>query len=289
MLECEHQTSFDSLNLIDTYKTARSPYADSEIDVKTVKNVVEWQRKQKTAYNTIFTGLKIANKMDERVRFLTLTTSELQRSNIDYDEKSLNDDFRKLKQRIKRMTVAKLIQQGYLKTSDVRRFYPNVSLLQSFPFEYFKVVTNEGNGVVHCLYKGEYLPYNYLVDNWQDIHNSWDINIKLIRNKQRDYKKSACYVVSQYVSNQESTFQRSSQSWSWIFRGYRKSWLTFLSDCRHKYYYNPVQRRFYQNRQKVDIFSIWERYILTKIKPPPPVQSELSLFINPVLQEEVNT
>jgi hypothetical protein len=266
-----------SLNLINNYKTARSPYSDSEIDIKKIKNIIEWQRKQRTAYNTILTGLKIAGKMGKRVRFLTLTTSDLQFNNIDYNDRSLNDSFRKLKQRIQRMTIAKLIQQGYHKPSDVRRYYGDKPLNENFKIDYFKVITNEGNGVVHCVYKGEYLPYNYIVDNWQDIHNSWDINIKLIKTSRKDYKKSACYVVSQYVSNQNSTFQRSSQSWDWIFRGYRKSWINFLNECHQRYFYNSVQRRFYKNKMEVDIFSEWEDSIMNRVKPPP-TQIKLNLL-----------
>lgn len=287
MPESGHQATLVSLNLINNYKTTRSPYKSGETNVNSNKNVVEWHRKQKTAYNTIFTGLKVAGKLRKRVRFLTLTTSELQYYNVDYASKGLYDSFRRLTQRIRRMTIAKMIQQGYLKPSDARRYYPNVSFLQPFPFEYFKVVTNEGNGVIHALYKGEYLPYPYLVDNWQDIHNSWDINIKLIRNKKGDRKRSAHYVVSQYVSNQESTFQRSSQSWHWLFRGYRREWLSFLNDCHNKYYYNPVKRRFYENSEEVDIFAMWERYVITLLKPPPS-QSTIPFFLtNPVLQGEV--
>lgn len=258
-----------SLNLINTYKTARSPYGKCDLDVKNIKNITLWGRKQKTAYNTIFTGLKIADKMGIRVRFLTLTTSDVQFNNCAYSEKLLNDSFRKLKQRIQRVTVAKLIIQGYIKSSDVRRYYGNKPLNEPFKLDYFKVVTNEGNGVIHSVYKGEYLPYNYLVDNWQDIHNSWDINIKLIRNKNKDYKKSAHYIVSQYISGQGSSYQRSSQSWNWIFRGYRKGWLDFLNSCHLRYYFNPVQRRFYKNKMEVNIFSEWEDLIMSRIKPPP--------------------
>jgi len=255
------QTTF-SLNLVDTYKTARSP-------AQNIKTATIWAKKQKNAFNSIYTGFKIADKMRLRVRFLTLTTSDIQKKNIAYNDKMLNDSFRRLKQRIKRITVAKLITQGYIKTSDIRRYYADKPLNEAFDFEYFKVTTNEGNGVIHCVYKGEYLPYAYLVDNWQDIHNSWNVNIKLIHNKKKDYKQSSRYVVSQYISGQGSSYQRSSMSWKWIFRGYRRAWGEFLSSCHNKYFYNAIHRRFYHNRLVVDIFSEWERLIMRIVNPPP--------------------
>jgi len=267
-IEGASQTAF-SLNLVNTYETARSCVDNANIDIKKVKNIFEWGKKQKNAFNSIFTGLKIADKMGIRVRFLTLTTSDIQFENIDYDDKKLNDSFRKLKQRIARMTIAKLIAQGYIKSSDIRRYYGGKSLLEPLDMEYFKVTTNEGNGVIHCVYKGEYLPYNYLVDNWQDIHNSWNVNIKLINNNKKDYKQSSRYIVSQYISGQGSSYQRSSQSWKWIFRGYRRAWGEFLRECHNKYFYNPIHRRFYNNRVVVDIFTEWERLIMIKVNPPP--------------------
>jgi len=260
-----------SLNLIVNYKTARSPTNSLKSDLNSTQIRNPWSKKQKSAFNTIFTGLKVAKKFNDDVRFLTLTTSEVQYCNKNYDLKyGLNDDFRKLKQRIKRMSVAKLIQQGYIKPSACRKYYPNRSLVEPFSMEYFKVITNEGNGVIHCLYKGGYLPYNFLVDNWQDIHNSWDVNIKLIKNKKEDLKKSSAYVVSQYVSSQKSSFQRSSQSWNWIIRGYRKMWKEFYQTCHSAYFFNPVQRIFYHNRQEVNIFEKWEDMLCMKLKPPPP-------------------
>jgi hypothetical protein len=244
----------------------------SEVELNEKANnshVVEWKTKQKSAYNTILTGLKIANRLNKRVRFLTLTTSDLQHESEGYHDKKLNESFRKLKQRVRRVTPLILIRMGYIKVSELRRLYPNKPLNEAIDFEYFKVITNEGNGVIHCLYKGEYLPYNYLVDNWMDIHNSWDLNIKLIRNKKTNFKGSACYVVSQYLGSQESSFQRSSQSWEWLFRGYRKAWLEFKKYCHSKYFYNGVQRRFYRAKKEVNIFKIWEDLVFKKIKPPP--------------------
>lgn len=259
----EHHNNQSSLNLIITYKTNRSPVDEPKNDVK---HVILWNKKQKRCFNSIKTGLKIAKRVKKPVRFLTLTTSDVQFSNTGYDERKLNRSFRMLKDRVKRMNVTKLVQQGYVSSKDIRRYFPSRNLLKCFDFEYFKVTTNEGNGVCHVLYRGEYLPYNYIVDNWMDIHNSWDVNIKLIRNHDKDLNKTSSYVVSQYVSHQECSFVRSSQSWNWVCRGYRSVWNGFLDECHNRFFYNVVKRRFYHNHEEVNLFTLWDEYIYNKVR-----------------------
>ena len=116
-----------SLNLVNIYKTARSPVDNNKNDIKTITKNGIWDKKQKRAYNTVLTGLKMAKRLKKTVRFLTLSTSDTQNQNISYDEYKLNDSFRKLKQRIKRITVAKLIQQGYIKPSQACLLYTSPS------------------------------------------------------------------------------------------------------------------------------------------------------------------
>jgi hypothetical protein len=251
-------------------------YNDSNTSKIVINPTAFYTKKQKRAYNNLLSGMQLAYHYNKKIRFLTLSTSDIQYQQEGYDNNQLNNDFRKLKQRIQRMTVAKLIQQGYLSTDKIRKYYPNLPLLRSFDFEYFKVTTNEGNGVLHIIYKGQYLPYNYLVDNWQDIHNSWELNITLLNSSKKDYQKASSYVITQYLSNQDSTYQRSSQSWSWVVRGYTKTWHKFLQECHLKYCYNPVKRRFYKNSQEVNIFKEWHEYLIELTKPPPPIQNELA-------------
>ena len=197
-------------------------------DIKEIQLKDIWNKKQKRSFNAIKTGLSVCKKENKIVRFLTLTTSEIQIETEGYDINQLNDHHRKLKQRIQRMTPLKMVQQGYIKAKDLRRYYPDLDIGQNLGYEYFKVQTDEGNGVLHILYKGSYLPYNYLVDNWQDIHNTWDLNIKKIGFNKGDIQRVSGYVVSQYLSSQTSSYVRSSQSWKWLFKGYRKAWLNFL-------------------------------------------------------------
>jgi hypothetical protein len=242
--------------------------------------LIEWDKKQKRAFQNLTTGFKIGNKQNEKIRFLTLTTSEIQAKNQEYDINNLNENIRRLKQRIKRLTVAKLIISGYLKTEDIRKYYPNIKLGKKFKYEYFRIRTNEGNGVAHIVYKGEFLPYVWLVDNWLDLHNSWNIDIRLIK---KDFKKQSRYIVSQYLSNQETSYIRSSQSWGWIIRAYCKEWANFLVLMHTKYFYNGVKQRFYKPNKRykygesgltdpptkglqVDIFKEWYNYLLRLLR-----------------------
>ena len=235
--------------------------------------------KQKRAYRGILNGMEIAQRQNKRIRFLTLTTSDIESQLMHYNNLTINNDFRKLKQRIKRMTVAKLIKDKYIKTSDARRYYPNQPLTKQFDFEYFKVKTNEGNGVLHTLYKGQYLPYNYLVDNWQDIHNTWDLNIKLVNNTKNDFKKASNYVVTHYLSNQGTTYERSSQSWQWTIRAYNKEFYKFIEKCKSQFYYNPILKRFYKDKQEVNIFKLWMKELIVLTKSDPPKQFLLSKYL----------
>jgi hypothetical protein len=202
--------------------------------------------KQKRAFQTVLSGLKFARYGNKKVRFLTLTTSEIQ-GNSDNDlQTSLNLNFQILYKRIKRYSPYRLFKEGYISKNKLTSVYGRNDLFKKFSFEYFKVLTNEGNGVLHILYRGSYLPYNFIVDNWQDIHNSWDLNIKLI--DLTDPKDSAGYVVSQYVSHQRSSYVRSSQSWNWVFRGFKSLWYSMV--------------HFYKD----NLFELWDSILLTKAR-----------------------
>jgi len=100
---------------------------------------------------------------------------------------------------------------------------------------------------LHLLYRGSYLPYNFLVDNWMDIHMTWDVNIKKINLDKS--KGAAGYVVSQYVGAQGSSYVRSSQSWKWVFRGFKTLWYQMKRSYPHDYinlWGNIIKNRAYE-------------------------------------------
>jgi len=87
-------------------------------------------------------------------------------------------------------------------------------------FEYIKVRTNEGNGVLHLLYVGGYIPQQWLSKNWAAIHQSPIVDIRAASR----IKNLGSYVVSQYLSDQRCSFLRYSWSWNWVFKGFVSYW-----------------------------------------------------------------
>ena len=189
--------------------------------------VKTWDAKRCRAYRNILFGLKKSKIIDADCRFMTLTTSRLQYDMEGYDCKDLNEHFRVLKGRLLRLRPVDLVKAGYISRSDAVYYYGHSKMYKRFPFDYFKVITNEGNGVIHILYRGWFIPYNWLVDNWQDIHNSWEVNIQRIAKLKKSVRGVAGYIVGQYVAGQDVSYVRFSQSWSWVYRGYVEDWNIF--------------------------------------------------------------
>ena len=156
--------------------------------------VSNWSRKQRRGYHRCYSGIKKGMINNERLRFLTLT-------NKTFNER-LNEDFQILKQRIRRA--------GYR-------------------FEYWKCRTSEGGGVLHIVYRGDFIPQIFISENWYDITgDSFIVDIREI-----DYSSSknvARYVVSQHLTGgQGSLYVRSSWSWGWVCKGFVNVWKNIIS------------------------------------------------------------
>ena len=143
-----------------------------------------WSGKQKRCYSRILCGLDYAEIHGSAVRFMTLTTS---RSGSECD---LQRDLQVLVKRI-------------------RRKYGK--------FEYLRVRTSEGYGVLHIVYIGSFISQRWLSRVWCDIHRSPVVDIRAIR---QVGKRFARYVVSQYLSSQGSRFVRYSLSFNFVYRGF---------------------------------------------------------------------
>ena len=59
-----------------------------------------WQTKQKRSFQTILSGFKKAKYLHKKIRFLTLTTSDIQYHSESFQFGSMNKSFQKLKKRI---------------------------------------------------------------------------------------------------------------------------------------------------------------------------------------------
>jgi hypothetical protein len=188
--------------------------------------------KQKRSFQSILSGLKFSRYGNRPVRFLTLTTSVVMAQSVDFIPGVLNSHFQILRKRILRYSPYRLYKEGYITKGEMNRLYGHTDLTKRFHFEYFKVETNEGNGVLHIVYRGSYLPHSWISSVWSEIHNSPIVNIKLLDFE--DMKKTSCYIVSQYMSSQGSSYVRSSQSWNWVFRGFKSMWYLLKRDYHHK-------------------------------------------------------
>jgi len=166
-----------------------SPYHDNRKGF-----VSTWGKKQRRGYHRCFSGIKKAEYMEERLRLLTLTNKTW--------NTRLNQDFQAFKQRIRRA--------GY-------------------KFEYWKCKTSEGGGVLHIVYRGDYIPQAYLSEMWYQITgDSYVVDIREIDLK--DGKRVARYVVSQHLSGGQGTsYVRSSWSWGWVCKGFVKKWKEIIS------------------------------------------------------------
>ena len=147
-----------------------------------------WTKKQKRAYHRAKSGVRVAEIKHQPVKHLVLTTSPAAAN------RNIANDFQVLRKRIYRTFKVLL--------------------------PYFMVRTNEGYGVLHVLYREKkYIPRNWLIAHWSDIHKSHYVYIKQVPDTD-----VARYVVTQYVAGQGSSYQRCSWSHSWVCKGFVKEW-----------------------------------------------------------------
>lgn len=234
-------------------------------ECQTVNQSTSSGKKKRAFRNTLF-GIKKARILKQKLRFVTLTTSDVEfnseKNQLLMAEKksTLSDDIVKLKGRIKRCSPYKLYKSDYISYRQLKYYYGHDYLSKKLVMEYLKVNTNEGNGVIHIVYRGEYIPHSYLSDNWQDIHNSWDVNIKLIDDNKKSDIQISSYLVNQYICNQEkATYLRYSQTFNWIYRGYLNDWNELKFSCPPPLLYDIWDKILYQN-----IYPQYD-YELTKI------------------------
>jgi hypothetical protein len=105
------------------------------------KKELRLSRAEKRRYHRLISGLNVGAAQNERMRFMSLTTAVGVKRDV-------NKSFDALKKRIQRATYKK---DGY----------------RGFRFNrYFKLKTEEGNGVLHIVYRGRYIPQEWLSKTW---------------------------------------------------------------------------------------------------------------------------
>lgn len=143
-------------------------------------------RKQKRCYHRFMSGIQATRGRGHGLRFMTLTTSE------EATPGELHRHWRSLVARLRRRWSS---------------------------FQYCVIKTDEGNGVLHILFDGPYIPQAWLSSTWQKLHRSKIVDIRLVTGSMR---KIATYLVWQYLGNQSSS--RLSWSWGWVFPGFCGAW-----------------------------------------------------------------
>jgi len=192
---------------------------NSPLDDKNFVRVSDWGKKQRHGYHRVLSGVKKAIYNGERLRFLTL-------SNKTWNER-LNQDFQALKQRVRRA--------GYR-------------------FQYWKCRTSEGGGVLHIVYRGDFIPQNYLSEMWYQITgDSYIVDIREINYD--DYKRVARYVVSQHLTaGQGGFYVRSSWSWGWVEKGFVRHWKNIVS-------------LYAGSRGMKYCIDLWDRWLMGSVVP----------------------
>jgi len=149
-----------------------------------------YTKKQRRAFQRLISGLTVGKSRRERLRFMTLTSSP------ESVGRSLNADFRALKMRI------------------LRKYH--------FKMTYWKIRTNEGNGVLHIIFRGKYIPQKWLSAQWADIHKSPIVDIRSLYETRKGLTGIVFYLVGNYLAKQ--SFERMSWGYSWVFPAFVSYW-----------------------------------------------------------------
>lgn len=184
----------------------------------------EFSAKRKRAFHRLLSGFTRARKRGDRLRFMTLTTAV--GGSID----RVRPHFQVLRKRIKR-------HFGFLP-------------------QYWSLKTNEGNGVLHIVFKGGFIPQHWLSDAWFSIHGARVVDIRALWGSPR---KLTNYLVANYLCKQ--SYERMSWSWNWVFRGFCGIWRSRFSS--------------WYRVDRVACLKAWNSLICTFSVPIPFVQGRL--------------
>lgn len=152
----------------------------------------ELSPKRKRAFHRLVSGFTRARYRGDRLRFMTLSTA-------------VGGSFRRLRR-------------------DLQVLRKRISREFGFLIQYWSIATNEGNGVLHIVFKGGFIPQNWLSNAWRAIHGAPIVDIRKLWGSPR---RLANYLVSRYLCKQ--SFERMSWSWGWVFRGFCGIWASRFS------------------------------------------------------------
>jgi len=175
------QTSLDH-----TVKTRRDNKARSFLNyIKNKKREKARSRKRGRLYNRLMSGIQFAKYKCRKLRFMTLTSSTKSNPRL------LNRHFEVLIKRIRR---------------------------KFGEFEYCKIRTKEGQGgVIHCCFRGRFIPQKWLSDTWDEIHGAKIADIRLMYGD----RGIASYLMG-YLGHHSDYHMGFSRHW--VFPGFVREW-----------------------------------------------------------------
>lgn len=178
------------------------------LDSKCHKSPLACTRRKKRFYQRAVSGVTAGKHRNEFIAFLTLTSSLESPADITHS-------WEKLKKRI-------------------RRGYGN--------FEYIWVRERTQSGLVHMhiLFRGPYIPQDWISKNWEEIHKAKIVYVEAVW----DTGKAIRYMMKYLSKEMEGRF---GYSWKWIFKGAAQVWKWLCRALRY---------------EMKEIIKIWEKLII---------------------------
>lgn len=160
-------------------------------------------------------------------------------------EKNITTDFQTLRKRVYRKFG---INIAYFSVHTSEGNHTFVSKIDRRGKEYYSLL----GGVLHIMYRGKlYIPQPWLSKQWDEIHKSSYVWIK------QPPDDVARYIVTQYVADQGTSYQRCSWSREWVCKGFVKAWQHYVR------WFKQYQHRL--NLTFIDLIEKWERWITNQV------------------------
>ena len=154
---------------------------------------------------------------------MVLTSSPLS------NEEEMNSHKKALIKRIERLTINKLVNNGYINKSKIKFYYDDKDPSSKLEFIYFSVRTGEGvSGVWHIAWFGDFIPHQWLSEQWEELHNAKNVSL-VDHGTVQSSRRLVGYFLSHYFRNQDQ-IKHISWSWKWLRTGSVGKWKRMVKD-----------------------------------------------------------
>ena len=201
--------------------TTQSPYDAPNGNTVDYRALTSNQKQGKRLFSALQSGL-LWNK-NKSMRFLTLTSGN-------DSPRDVMRSFNHLVTNIRRTKIAALVDNGYIPLVTFGHFYPDRQPDDTLTIDYLAMETTEGNGVIHALIIGDYLPQKWLSNEWKRIHCAWNVDIRAPRSSNKNLT-FARYMLAQYIKGQNG-IRRVNCSKNWVYPGWRADFKRLIRDSK---------------------------------------------------------